>query len=338
MREISDLTKLFFTVQLSHSVEGAMTRSVVAALVNYLRTTDFDFRLALRLAAGFTTLVLIGVFIQKSDGNSAVETILLLGCSVVGVLALTLSFVCVVDFVQSETVHTIRENAKATVLSLMATVGAATMLVWPLQVIDSDEKSYTQPEVNHLGKDTGALIPSFDRPAVSPPTDLPRSEMVSDSDDLSLRNLQILEGRGVFRISVAVQNKRQVSIAVTRFEIEGSVTEAMCASPGESYRIELRGPVTFTPAGVLHDGSIGRIGEPFDVRATGSLVRNTCGGVERFKLAAPLELTLDPLGATNFSLDLNEKELRSIRFDRLDHLALSMEVSDSSASILRDLR
>lgn len=234
----------------------------------------------LRPGLAFVATVLVALFVQKSDGNSAWSTLLYLLMAASGTFLTILS---VIGFRFWKYRHINRLSWALSRTSIVIGAGVVGLLLIASSLMGIDK------EDSVVGPELGS------------------GESVKDSNSIALRNFQAVQNEDAIRIAVTLINKRKNATTVDTVEI-GYIRDRSnvhCYIPADA-------PPFYTVKDTVkfEDGGTGlatvepRTG-PFagyPILAQGTLVFG-CGSA-RFKIVFPVTINLSSQGSTTLTIEL----------------------------------
>ena len=243
-------------------------------------------------AAFITTGVLTAVFVQKSDGNSTIETVTLLGAASVGAFLVAAAFASHVYLFDPQP-HRLSWYLSRRPLSVIGGLFGIILIGFSMASIDKEDSDFGQPPVFH--QDGGSTTDGA-------------AEVVTDGDSIALRNLVVSSNSDVVRMVVSVVNtsKAPVVFSSATWTNAGPPTAAgICTGP-ERYSLE--GEVQVDAKGTAHAELLAEEGPlaGVPVQAAGIYANGCDGFQEGIHLEFPISMDLNPLEATSFTLDIHK--------------------------------
>jgi hypothetical protein len=232
--------------------------------------------------------VLVALFIQKSDGNTAAETIFLLGLGAIGVLLLMVPVVGLIYFGRRHE-HELRWIWRTPVLSVVGLVIGALLLWVAFDRIDREDTDY---------RDTAGA-----------------DEFTVIGDGVALANLQIAESETLTRVLVTVINTELVPIVLSRAEFRLDQEDPNvigCAGNFPTYTLDDR--IAVSDGEIVDASASAESGsmEGFTVHVDGRL-RFFCLG-SSLTVSLPVSIDLGPQETSALALDF-PLEVRAVLDD-----------------------
>jgi hypothetical protein len=242
-------------------------------------------------ATSGTTIVLTALFIQKSDGNSAVETVALLGMAAVGAFLVAATFASHVYLAAPQS-HRFSWYLSKRSLSVIGGVGGVALLVLSMALIDREDADYNQPPVGHVTVDSGSKHVN--------------GEIVGDGDSVSLRNLIVSSNNEATRLVVSVVNTSKAPVVLDSASfVNVGDSDVGCADVQQRYSVD----------GEVHVDEKGRARAElradegplagFVVSAFG-VYADECGPQTGIRLDFPISMGLNPQEASSLTIDIRK--------------------------------
>jgi len=246
-----------------------------------------------------TTAVLTALFIQKSDGNSAVETVFLLGAAAAGAFLVAATFASHV-YLSDPQPHRLSWYLSKRPLAVVGGLVGVVLVVVSMARIDREDSDYSQPPLPHREDALGSRRMS--------------TEIVADGESVTLRNLLVSDNLQAVRVVVSVVNTSKAPVVLSRasWTNAGPPLSDSCERAGQRY--ELDDDVNVDVTGKAH-AELQAIEGPlagFPVRANGVHHERCNGSQPGTHLEFPVAMVLDPLEATSLTIDVR-KSVRVVR-------------------------
>jgi hypothetical protein len=275
--------------------------------------------------ARFTTtligLVIVGLFVQKSQGNSSIATLTLLAVASVGVVLIANSLGQVIQLFRNPRAESDQLSRRTLIKSTLLSLLGVAFVVVSLDFIDYEDTDYLQEPVLYRDNQAGKQV----------------KELVEDSDTLALRNLILMQGEKGDRLKLVIVNRRQTSVVANEIRIMGvsGRQPATCGS-NTSYNYKFEGSVTISRDGTIEGARLAETGSAYSVAASGRASGETCYGLQLYSLSAPVSIALDPLGSATLALDV-DNEFPVAVLEGMDYVSVSIAASESAATISRTI-
>lgn len=239
--------------------------------------TATDIRKSLKYGLLFVSAVLVALFVQKSDGNSALETIFYLALGATGSLAVATGVIGIRYARRFHDHEWAWYYSKPYMYFLVLATGLAAV-VFSFNVIDREDSDFL----------TGSGVDEF----------------TADAGGVAVRNLYIAESDQYIRFVVSIVNATEAPVVLdeAQFDVQIENTATSCAGDFPIYRLD--DPITVRD-GNIEGAKLLAEGGPlqgFEVASRGRL-EFFCADTE-LSLSFPVNIGLGPLQTTYLALDL----------------------------------
>lgn len=259
------------------------------------------------LAAGWALIaaVIIALFVQKSDGNSALGAFIWTGLAIVSSLCVLVTVVALLVLVfgsDDRFLNSVATSSHPYILGLAGLIG----LTFAFHGIDVESTNFSQEE---------------QRGTSSLPEQSRFSETVIDNPDYTVRRVIVGESAEAYRIAATVISKSEAPLILDRARFGYSSTEPGCGIPGGGSTslgfalvqdVYVRGTQVDRANVLSKDGPLAGFTTPAE---SAGLRADACGNITEFAIEIPVTMNLEPLGIVDLSIEI-PKTLRIVVADR----------------------
>jgi hypothetical protein len=261
-----------------------------------------------RYAGALVAVVFVALFVQKSDGNTSAETLLLLGLGSCGVALVAFAGAAVASGMKPIRQKLLAVGGRRFAPVVALCVGSI-LIGFSLYRIDAGPSDFSQQAVAHPPVFYGSTGLSLEPPAPNSSYVPQRSspEVTHESDKLAVRNMVFAENGSTTRVAVSIVNKSESPVVLSGLGINLKYPEDRrntCYNSGpQMYQvvgdIDVAGNSEASGSLLAKSGSLAG----FTTKIRGRGREDICYGGLSLALQAEISTSLAPLETLEITID-----------------------------------